>query len=96
MNNMASMRQYKFNGIFNNQILSTCPSFPKFHCTFGEPTEKQTMDMEMDADRQQSGGISEQSLKLMGRIDRVELDDAKEEVYIKDDFGVYLLYDCVL
>ena len=93
---MASMRQYKFNGIFNNQILSTCPSFPKFHCTFGEPTEKQTMDMEMDADRQQSGGISEQSLKLMGRIDRVELDDAKEEVYIKDDFGVYLLYDCVL
>ena len=50
----------------------------------------------MDNDRQNSGGISEKSLKLMGRIDRVELNDAKEEVYIKDDFGVYIIYDCVL
>lgn len=96
MNNMASMRQYKFNGVFNNQIFSTCPSFPKFHCTFGEPTQKVTVDMEMDLERSQAGGVSAQSLKLMGRIDRVELDDAKEEVYVKDDFGVYILYDCVL
>ena len=36
MKNMASMRLYKCNGTFNNQIFSTCPSFPKFHCTFGE------------------------------------------------------------
>ena len=58
MNNMASMRQYKFNGTFNNQIFSTCPSFPKFHCTFGEPTQKQTEDMEMDMQNQETGGIS--------------------------------------
>ena len=61
--------------MFNNQIFSTCPSFPKFHCTFGEPTEKQTVDMEMDEEKQNTGGISEKSLKLMGRIDRVEIDD---------------------
>lgn len=38
MNNMASLRGYKCNGYFNNKIFSTCPSFPKFHDTFGEPT----------------------------------------------------------
>ena len=32
----------------------------------------------------------------MGRVDHIELDEATEEVYIKDDFGVYILYDCVL
>ena len=32
----------------------------------------------------------------MGRIDKVELNEEKEEVYIKDDFGVYIMYDCVL
>jgi hypothetical protein len=32
----------------------------------------------------------------MGRIDFVEIDESLEEVYIKDDFGIYILYDCVL
>ena len=38
MKNMASVRMYKQNGTFNNKIFSTCPSVPKFHSTFGEPT----------------------------------------------------------
>lgn len=32
----------------------------------------------------------------MGRIDYIELNERTEEVYVKDDFGVYILYDCVL
>ena len=32
----------------------------------------------------------------MGRVDHIELDEEQEEVYVKDDFGVYILYDCVL
>lgn len=38
MKNMASVRMFKMNGTFNNKVFSTCPSVPKFHCTFGEPT----------------------------------------------------------
>lgn len=48
MTNMASVRMYKQNGTFNNKVFSTCPSVPKFHCTFGEPTSRQTEDIEMD------------------------------------------------
>lgn len=40
MRNMASVRMFKQNGTFNNKVFSTCPSVPKFHCTFGEPTMK--------------------------------------------------------
>ena len=50
----------------------------------------------MDNEKHDQGGVSEKSLKLMGRIDKVELNEEKEEVYIKDDFGVYIIYDCVL
>lgn len=95
MKTMASVRMYKVNGTFNNKVFSTCPSVPKFHCTFGEPTMRQTEDMEMDSSSNR-GGISKQSLKLMGRVDHIELDEVQEEVYVKDDFGVYILYDCVL
>ena len=96
MKNMATLRLYKCNGTFNNQIFSTCPSYPKFHCTFGEPVQKQSVDYELEHEKCKQGGISEKSLKLMGRIDKVELNETLEEVYVKDDFGVYILYDCVL
>ena len=86
---------YKSNGTFNNKVFSTCPSVFKFHATFGEPTSRETEDMEMDQ-KGKGGGISKQSLKLMGRIDHIEIDDALKEVYVKDDFGVYIMYDCVL
>jgi hypothetical protein len=42
------------------------------------------------------GGISERSIKLMGRIDKIELNEATEEVYVKDDFGIYILHDSCL
>lgn len=32
----------------------------------------------------------------MGRIEFVEINEKLGEVYIKDDFGIYIMYDCVL
>jgi hypothetical protein len=32
----------------------------------------------------------------MGRIDFIELNEDEMEVYVKDDFGIYIVYDCVL
>jgi hypothetical protein len=37
INDMASLRSYKLNGLFNNKVFSTCPSHPKFHASHGEP-----------------------------------------------------------
>lgn len=32
----------------------------------------------------------------MGRIDFIELNEDLMEVYVRDDFGIYIVYDCVL
>ncbi len=95
MKDMATLRGYKSNGMFNNKIFQTCPSFPKFHAAHGEPLAHLTEAEEMDRNR---GGksISDRSIKLMGRIDFVEINEAIQEVYVKDDFGIYIIYDCVL
>lgn len=95
MNNMATLRQYKCNGVFNNLIMSTCPAFPKVHFTLGEPTTHQSEDLEMEQEKRNEG-ISERSIKMMGRIDRIELDEANQEVFVRDDFGIYVMYDCSL
>jgi len=31
----------------------------------------------------------------MNRIDFIEINEAQQEVYVKDDFGIYIMYDCV-
>lgn len=47
-------------------------------------------------DRQNNKTLSERAIKLMGRIEFVEINEDLQEVYIKDDFGIYIMYDCVL
>jgi hypothetical protein len=74
MVDMPSVRQYKNNGYFNSQIMQTCPAFPKVHFAFGEATVRETEDLETDHSKKR-GGISEKSIKLMGRIDKIELDE---------------------
>ena len=32
----------------------------------------------------------------MGRVDHVEITEKSREVFIKDDFGIYILYECAM
>jgi len=95
MKDMATLRGYKAGGLFNNRIFHTCPSFPKFHATHGEPLTKMTEAEEMDR-KNEGKSISDRAIKLMGRIDFVEINETLKEVYVRDDFGIYIMYDCVL
>lgn len=95
MRNMSSIMQYKCNGYLNNLVMKTCPVFPKVHFSLTEATVRETEDLETDHSKKR-GGVSERSIKLFGRIDKVELNEALQEVYVKDDFGIYVMYDCCL
>ena len=89
------MKKFKFKGKFNNKIFSTCPVLPRFHATFGEPVEHQPLNVEME----RVGGIkhaTDEGIKLMGRVDHIEIDEKNKEVYVKDDFGIYIMYECSL
>lgn len=51
MKDMSSMRMYKCNGYFNNRVFSTCPSYPKFHDTYGEPCQHSPEVDVMDSEK---------------------------------------------
>jgi hypothetical protein len=95
LKDMASLRNYKSNGLFSNKVLETCPSYPKYHAMHGEPLSHLPLDEEISRGNQ-FRSISENSINLMGRIEKIEIDESAKEVYIKDDFGLYIMYDCVL
>ena len=87
------MKKFKFKGKFNNKIFSTCPSIPRFHATFGEPIEFQPYNVELE----RIGSIkhaTDEGVKLLGRVDHIEVDAKNKEVFVKDDFGLYVMYDC--
>ena len=73
---MASMRAYKLHGLFNNKIFNTCPSisYSQMHTAHGEPVVHQSVDEERE--RQAKTGFSEQSVKLMNRIEHVEINES--------------------
>ncbi len=89
------MKQYKYKGKFCNKIYSTCPVVPRFHSTFGEPVEFQPMDVEMERIGN-AKHISDEGVKLMGRVDHYEIDEKLRQVHVKDDFGIYVLYECAM
>ena len=68
---------------------------PRFHATFGEPSEITAEYRDYDREQREEP-ISKDSLKLLGRVDHIEIDPVRKEVFVKDDFNIYILYECVL
>ena len=95
---MASVRYYKLNGKFNTRVFRTCPGFSKFHAAYGEPLVREVAEAQVvdDGEPCNPKKLDEQSVKLMNRIDTIELNETLGEVYVKDDMGVYLMHDCTL
>ncbi len=92
---MAGLRAYKNNGVFNAKVFSTCPTYPKFHAANGEPIVRMPEDEENDRN-EGSKSMTERAVKLMGRIEFIEINETRKEVFVKDDFGIYIMHDCVL
>jgi hypothetical protein len=93
--NLVDMKKFKMRGKFNNKVFSTCPILPRYHATFGEPVEHQPLNVEMERVGTFKHATDE-SIKLMGRIDHIEIDEKTKEVLVKDDFGIYVMYECAM
>ena len=89
------MKQYKYKGKFCNKTYSTCPVVPRFHSTFGEPVEFQPLNVEMERIGN-AKHISDEGVKLLGRVDHYEINEKTRSVNLKDDFGIYILYECAM
>jgi len=82
-------------GKFHEKHLSTCPVLPRFHATFGEPSEPQPEYM-INEQEDKEVPIGKESMKLLNRIDHIELDEDNNEVFVKDDFSIHIMYECSL
>jgi len=90
---MIDINRFRYQKQLSNIIYSTCPIIPKYHTTFGEPIDRQEISSEFeqtkDADPKKG-----QAQKLMGRVDKIWLDETNDIYVVTDDYGFNLMYDC--
>lgn len=92
---LVDLKKIRLRGKFSQQNLSTCPSLPKLHATYGEPTEVQPDYVEADH-LKSDDPIERESLKFLNRVDHIEIDEVTQEVFVHDDFKIYIMYECAL
>ena len=70
---------YKYNGLFDPHVLSTCPMLPKYHRTFGRPNLYESMREEIDRRSNVNSTVDEMKSLIVKR-DKILLDPLKKEV----------------
>lgn len=91
LKDMASLRDYKLNGSFSQRVFRSCPAIsPQTHIASGEQL------IHLAANDERKSDLNTMAVCLVGRIDFVEIDQPNQLVYIKDDTGCYVMYDCAL
>jgi hypothetical protein len=90
---LVDLKKLRRNGHFHEKHSATCPILPRFHATYGEASqlEPEFVDNDRNEDPQP---IQRESLKYLNRIDRIEIEEATQEVFVKDDFNIYVMYEC--
>lgn len=91
MDEMIDINKYRFNGLTQTHMWSTCPVLPKFHSTFGDPIERQEFSTEFEVNKN-SDPRKQEAARHLGRIDFIE--EKQGFPIVKDDFGVAVMYDC--
>ena len=90
---MVDINRFRYQGQLSNIIYSTCPVIPKFHTTFGEPIDRQEISAEKEQNKDADPKKGE-AQKLLGRIDRIWLDEQNDHFVVTDDHQFNLMYDC--
>ena len=95
MDEMIDINGYRNNGILNNGLFSTCPILPKFHLTYGEPIERQEVSYEYEISKD-TDPRKQHAHNLLGRIDKIKVEEKSGLPLVIDDFGVNVIYDAAL
>lgn len=90
---LIHINRYTFNDKICNLVNSTCPVLPKYHCSFGQPVERQEISAETDLFKK-TDVKKDEGGKLLGRSDHLYQHAESGLNLVKDDFGVHIVYDC--
>ena len=84
-------------GVFNEIMLSTCPVMPSFHSKHGEPMEERGFNPETtDSENMSNIHITNRSSHLLTRMDTFKVDQSTGEIFVIDDYGMHVMFDCSL
>jgi hypothetical protein len=78
-------------------MLNTCPVMPPYHSKHGEPLDDKFLQPDFtDFKSTSKMHITNKSTYLLTRMDTIKVDSEKKEIYVIDDYGMYLMFDCSL
>ena len=87
----VTINSYKYNGLFNPHVLSTCPTLPKHHRTFGRPNIYESVSAEVDR-KTKLLSTAEEMQCLMVKRDKILVIEEKQEVRVFNEFGQPIVY----
>jgi len=87
----VTINSYKYNGLFDPQVLSTCPTLPKHHRTFGRPNLYESLSKEVDRKTQLLHPMKEMQC-LMVKRDKILIVSERKEVRVFNEFGQPIVY----
>ena len=92
MDELVDINRFRYNNLFTNKQMSTCPILPKFHITYGHPIDRQEISAEYEQTKD-SDPKKQQAANLLGRVDKIEEHKPSKCMIVTDDFGVNVMYD---
>lgn len=66
----------------------------QYHTSYGYTTHRVSEAEQREFDNEYKGKMDATAKRFLGRADFVEFTD-NDEILIKDDFGIHIMYDCV-
>lgn len=93
---LIDLKKIKYNKRFNPLNYSTCPFSPEFHAASGEYLEHKSMFGDKIRNQTSKVHITNASKTFIRRLDHANFNLEKQEILVKDDFDIYLMYDCAM
>lgn len=66
----------------------------RYHTSFGYTMRRFAVGEEYEYEQEHKNQMDKTAKRFMGRTDHVEFNN-QDEILIKDDFGIHIMYDCV-
>jgi hypothetical protein len=78
-------------------MLNTCPILTPYHCKNGEPLNDRFLHPDFtDFKTTSKMHITNKSTYLLTRMDNFKVDRETQEIFVVDDYGMYVMFDCAL
>jgi hypothetical protein len=92
--NLIDIKRWKYHGQYVNKFLNTCPQPVTIDGRHDRPLDEKDYQSHQGMLRQTKQHISEQAKSYINRIDTYKIDEELREIFVVDDFGINIMYDC--